>query len=148
MPLWLTRIIAGLIAGIVMAMVAMMLTPMRGKGMMYPVKFMAGTFQDEAALNGGMGTDMIGLMIHMMMSAALGLIFGLIIAGLNLPGIVTLIVAGIIYALIVFVVNWFGTLPIVESHAPQYVRHALRHDARDLRGRAGLVSRRLSIGSR
>lgn len=115
MPLWLAGIIGGLIAGIVMAMVAMMLMPMQGKGMMYPVKLMAGTFQGEAALDDGMGTDMIGLMIHMMMSAGLGLIFGLIVAGLKLHGIVTLIVAGIIYALIVFVVNWFGTLPIVDK---------------------------------
>lgn len=115
MPLWLAGLVAGLIAGIVMAMVAMMLMPMQGKGMMYPVKLMAGTFQGEAALDGGMGTDMIGLMIHMMMSAGLGLIFGLIVAGLKLHGIVTLIVAGIIYALIVFVVNWFGTLPIVDK---------------------------------
>ncbi len=115
MPIWFAGIIAGLIAGIVMAMVAMMLMPMQGKGMMYPVKLMAGTFQGDAALSGGMGTDVLGLMIHMMMSAVLGLIFGLIIGGLGLHGILTLIIAGIVFALIVFVVNWLVTLPLTDK---------------------------------
>lgn len=115
MAIWLAGIIAGLIAGVVMAMVAMMLMPMLGHGVMYPVKLMAGTFQGQAALAGGMGTDMLGLMIHMMMSAVLGLIFGLIIGGLGLHGLLTLIIAGIVFALIVFVVNWFVTLPIVDK---------------------------------
>jgi hypothetical protein len=102
MALWLAGIIAGLIAGIAMAMVAMMLMPMMGRDMWSPVKLMAGTFQGEAALEGGAGTILLGMMIHMGMSAVLGLIFALI-------------VAGIVYALIVWAVNQYATLPVVDK---------------------------------
>lgn len=115
MPIWIAGIVAGLIAGIVMAMVAMMLMPMQGHGMMYPVKLMAGTFQGEAALTGGVGTDLTGMMLHMMMSAGLGLIFGLIAGAAGLHSVLTLIVAGIVFALAVFVVNWFIMLPVVDQ---------------------------------
>jgi hypothetical protein len=115
MALWLAGIIAGLIAGIAMAMVAMMLMPMMGRDMWSPVKLMAGTFQGEAALEGGAGTILLGMMIHMGMSAVLGLIFALIVGALGWAGLWALIVAGIVYALIVWAVNQYATLPVVDK---------------------------------
>jgi hypothetical protein len=115
MALWLAGIIAGLIAGIAMAMVAMMLMPMMGRGMWSPVKLMAGTLQGEAALEGGAATILLGMMIHMGMSAVLGVIFALIVGALGWAGLWTLIVAGIVYALIVWVVNQYAILPVVDK---------------------------------
>jgi hypothetical protein len=115
MALWLAGLIAGVIAGVVMAMAAMMVMPVMGRGLTYPVKLMAGTVQGEDALEGGPSSDMVGGMIHMMMSAVLGLIFGLIMSGLGLSGIWTLIIAGVIFALIVWVAMQYFVLPLVDQ---------------------------------
>lgn len=115
MPIWVAGLVAGLIAGIVMAVAATMAMPLRGQSMLSPVKLMAGTIQGEAALEGTIVTVLLGLMLHMMMSAVLGVIFALLLAGLGWHGLGLLIVAGIVYALIVFAINWFGTVPIVDK---------------------------------
>lgn len=94
MPIWVAGIVAGLIAGLVMAMVAMMAMPLRGQGMLSPVKLMAGTIQGDAALDGTRGTVLLGLLLHMMMSAVVGVIVALMIAGLGWHGLGLLIVAG------------------------------------------------------
>lgn len=115
MPMWLAGIVAGLIAGIGMAMVAMMVMPAMGKNFLMPVKLMAGTFEGEGAVDGGGGTVMTGMMIHMMMSAVLGLIFALIVAALGWSGFWPLVIGGMVYALIVWVVMEFGILPLVDK---------------------------------
>lgn len=114
MPIWWAGIVAGIIAGMAMGMMAMMLMPMERHGVWYPVKLMAGTFEGRAVLHGGAGTILLGLMIHMMMSASLGLLFSLVMAGLGWHGVFLLIVAGIVYALAVFAVNWSISLPLVD----------------------------------
>lgn len=115
MPIWVAGLVAGLIAGIVMAVAAMMAMPLRGQGMLSPVKVMAGTIQGEAALEGTSVTVLRGLMLHMLMSAVLGVIVALLLAGLGWHGLGLLIVAGIVDALMVFAVNWFGAVPIVDK---------------------------------
>lgn len=114
MPYWLAGIIAGLIAGVVMAAIAMMLMPMVGRAMFAPVKLMAGVFEGENAVSGGMGTVLLGAMIHMVMSAVFGLIGALIVQGAGWTGVGTLIVAGIIWAIILFILNEFLTLRIID----------------------------------
>lgn len=115
MPLWLAGIVAGLIGGVGMAMVAMMAMPMMGQNFLMPVKLMAGTFEGEGAVDGGGGTVMVGMMIHMMTSAILGLVFALIIAALGWSGFWPLVIGGIVYALIVWVMTEFGVLPLVDK---------------------------------
>lgn len=114
MPYWLAGIIAGLIAGAIMAAIAMMLMPTVGRTMLAPVKLMAGLFEGEAAVDGGMGTVLLGAMIHMVMSAVFGLIGGLIAQAAGWTSLGTLIVAGIIWAIILFLVNQYITLRIVD----------------------------------
>lgn len=115
MPWWLAGIVAGLIAGVAMAMVAMMLMPMMKQPLLYPVQLMAGTFEGDAALSGGMGTDFLGLMLHMVMSIVFGVLFAAIMLALGWTALWVLIVAGIVWALLVWAINQFVTLPIVDK---------------------------------
>lgn len=114
MPYWIAGVIAGLIAGAVMAAIAMMLMPMFGSAMLTPVKLMAGTFEGERAVSGGMGAVLLGAMIHMVMAAVFGLIGALIAQGAGWTSLGTLIVAGIIWAIILFLVNQYITLRVVD----------------------------------
>jgi hypothetical protein len=114
MAYWLAGLIGGIVAGVAMAMVAMMLMPVVGRALMTPVKLMAGTVEGERAMDGGPGTLMTGMMIHMMMSLILGVIFGAIMGALVIHTLGALIIAGVIWALIVFVVAQFMALPIID----------------------------------
>lgn len=115
MAYWLAGIVAGVIAGVAMAAVAMMLMPLVGRAFLTPVKLMAGTFQGEAAVGGGAGTVLLGAMIHMVMSALFGLIFALIVHALGWGSVGALIVAGIVWAVLLFLVNQYVTLRIVDK---------------------------------
>lgn len=114
MAYWLAGLIGGIVAGVGMAMVAMMLMPVVGRALMTPVKLMAATVEGERATQGGPGTVMTGMMIHLMTSLVLGVIFGAIMGALVIHTLGALVIAGVIWAAIVFVVAEFAALPLVD----------------------------------
>ncbi len=111
-------LLAGLIASLVMGMLEMLYEAIAGVGFWSPVVFIAATivrslqsvsipveFQPLPVL--------FGLMGHMMNSVILAFVFSWLIAP-RLHGGTALAVGGVVYSLLVFVVMWFGIVPVVD----------------------------------
>jgi hypothetical protein len=111
-------LVAGLIASLVMGMLEMLYEAIAGVGFWSPVVFIAATivrglqsvsipvvFQPIPVL--------IGLMGHMMNSVILAFVFSWLIAP-RLRNVTALAVGGVVYSLLVFVVMWFGIVPLVD----------------------------------
>jgi len=114
-----TGAIVGLIAGIVMAMWAMIVAAVMGAGLLAPPQMIAeplfgpfhmGTFNA--------GAFVVGLMIHMMVSIVFGIIFAAIWQGIARGGIAA-IIAGMMYGLIIWVVMSYVVAPVAGSHIAQ-----------------------------
>jgi hypothetical protein len=111
-------LIAGLLASLVMGMIEMLYEAIGGAGFWSPVVFIAATivrglqsipvpvpFQPLGAV--------LGLMGHMMNSVILAFIFAQFVAP-RLRNTSALLFGGMIYSLVVFVVMWFGIVPLVD----------------------------------
>jgi len=97
--------IAGLIGGIVMAMLTMMVTAGMGMGALALPKMIAGMFLgSDAAMAGGAGVIIFGLGAHMMLSILFGLVYAGIVNGLTHEFWVT----GIAFGIAVWVVNFYA----------------------------------------
>lgn len=111
--------IAGLIAGMVMAMWAMIVTAVTGAGLLAPPQMIAepffGPFHPGAV---HLAAFVVGLMIHMMFSIVFGIIFGLIWQKIALGGFVALL-GGMIYGLVLWALMGYVVGPIVGSHIAQ-----------------------------
>jgi hypothetical protein len=114
-----TRVLlAGLLASLVMGMIEMLYEAIGGAGFWSPVVFIAATvvrglqsvpvpvpFQPLGVV--------LGLMGHMMNSVILAFIFAQFVAP-RLRNTNALLFGGMIYSLVVFVVMWFGIVPLVD----------------------------------
>jgi hypothetical protein len=111
-------LLAGLIASLALGMLEMLYGAIAGVGFWSPVVFIAATilrglqsvatpveFQPIPVL--------LGLMGHMMNSVILAFVFSWLIAP-RLRGLTALAVGGMVYGLLVFVVMWFGVVPLVD----------------------------------
>lgn len=121
MPIWLAGIIGGLIAGGVMIGGIMTLAPFRGFGnLLLTPKLVAGTVQGEAAVNGGVASAAIGLLLHAVVSATLGFAFAVMMAGLGLtsfgPNVRFFAVpgSGVVYGMCAFGVSEYAALPFID----------------------------------
>ncbi len=111
MALWVAGIIGGVIGGLVMAMLATMLMPMMGKSATSPMRLMAATIEGEGAMTGGMSTIVLGMMIHLATSIALGVIYGFIVAWLGWSRFWVIFVLGGVYGILVWLVMQYLVLP-------------------------------------
>lgn len=102
-------IAAGIIGGIVMAMFEMAYTGMTMGDYLAPLRLMGATFYGPAALVGGMGTLLWGMIVHFMTSAVLGIIFAWMV-GPNVSGGVAL-GWGIVYGIVVMFVTTYLIVP-------------------------------------
>jgi hypothetical protein len=116
-----TGLIVGLIAGVMMAMYAMLASAtFLGQGFFTPLYGIASPLVGQQAMMASMkaglyftvGPALLGLMIHMLWSAFYGVIFGLLARAAHLTGVLGLL-AGIIYGGVVMVVMSFVVLPVV-----------------------------------
>jgi hypothetical protein len=117
----ITGAVAGMIAGAVMAMYAMIASAtILHQGFFTPLYGIASPIIGPKAMMTSMqkglyfsfGPALLGLVIHMMWSAGYGVIFGLIVRGLRLGG-GEAIAAGLIYGLLVMFFMSLVVLPIV-----------------------------------
>lgn len=106
--------IDGIVGGIPMAMFAMGAAMMRGRTPFRPVKLMAGTFEGRRAARGGTGTDLLGIGIHMLMSALFGALFVPVLRFANFRRALPAPVVGVLYALGLWAFNESVTLPVVD----------------------------------
>lgn len=111
---------AGLLAGIAMAMVAMIYSAMQGSGLFAPTKQIAAVFFGPDALVGGAGTIMVGMALHMMVSIMWGIIFGLI-AGRFGAG--SQFWFGMMYGAAVWLLMTFAVLPWLNPTMRDGVKH-------------------------
>ncbi len=111
-------VLAGLIASLVLAMLEMLYGAITGIGFWSPVVFITATIVRSLQ---SVGTPvefqpvpvLLGLMGHMMNSVILAFVFSWLIAP-RLGSVTALAVGGAAYGLLVFVVMWFGVVPLVD----------------------------------
>jgi len=116
--------IAGMIGGAMMAMFTMIATvTYLGVGFFTPLYVIASPLAGRqvmmTAMHGGafyftFGPAVLGLVVHMMWSALLGFIFGLIASGLHLQGAIA-VIGGMVYGVLVMLVMSFVVAPIVGA---------------------------------
>lgn len=98
-----------------MALVAMAMSLLRGPGMWMPVKLIGGFVMGPRAINNAGAFDLApivsGLVVHMVVSAALGGLFGLLTRSL---ADITVALYGVVYALVIWFLALFIVLPIAD----------------------------------
>ncbi len=118
-----TGALAGIIAGMVMAMYAMIASAtVLGQGLFTPLYGIAAPILGMGAMTTSMhmgvyftlGPALVGLMVHMMFSAVFGIIFGFIARALHLQGVVA-VLGGMAYGIVVLLLMSFIVLPIVGA---------------------------------
>jgi hypothetical protein len=111
---WLDGIIGGLLGSVLMGMVAMILFPIFAIGSFWqPMNLIAAVFNQPWGTDPGFGiASIVGLIVHMMMAAILGLIFVWSMrtraSGAALVGV------AIVWGLVVWVVAHFIILPFID----------------------------------
>jgi uncharacterized membrane protein YagU involved in acid resistance len=115
--------VAGIIAGIMMAMYAMLASAtFLGQGLFTPLYGIASPLLGPAAMMQSMkqgiyfagGPALLGLVIHMMWAALYGIIFALVASALHLKGVLA-VMAGLVYGLLIFLVMSYIVLPVVGA---------------------------------
>jgi hypothetical protein len=111
-------VIAGLIASVVMGMLEMIFEAVAGAGFWSPVVFIGATvlrrLQSVAVpVPFVFWGVVLGLAGHMMNSVVLGFVFARI-AGRTPWSRGTRVLAGAVYALVIFVVMWYAVLPLID----------------------------------
>jgi len=104
---------AGLAAGIIMALVAMMATAAMGKGLFAAPAMIAGIILGpDAMMTPTMPVILTGLALHMVLSMMFGAVFGFIVPLLRVPTILL----GAAFGLILWIMNFY-VLSFVSSGA-------------------------------
>jgi|GEM_PF-1859446 len=67
---------SGIVSGLVMALVAMLVSASAGHGFWFPPKLISGVLIGVNSIIGGPGSVMLGLIIHLAVSAFFGIVFG------------------------------------------------------------------------
>ncbi len=115
MQAWIAAAGGGIVGAIAMAMWAMMIALLSGMGIWTPVQLIAATwFGPAAMMHATVGVIMVGLITHMMMGAVLGVIFVMVLGMLRISAGPARLAWGVLFGLIVWVVNQFVLLPIVD----------------------------------
>jgi hypothetical protein len=111
--IWTGGAVSGVVAGIFMAMAAMVVSYMTGAGFWLPPKLIAGALLGVDVIIGGVGTVTLGLVIHMMMSALLGIIFAFFTSRVTQAS--HDFVFGVLFGVAVWAVMNYVGLPLVNS---------------------------------
>lgn len=105
-------ITCGLLGGAIMAIATMFYTATIGEGFWAPMKFIAATFLGVNALIGGAGVIVVGLALHLVVSAAWGSLYALV-ARRDAP-LGPSLVLGLVASVIILVVMSFIVMPICD----------------------------------
>ena len=101
-----TGILGGIVAGIAMAMVAMVWMALAGEGFWKPLSVIASILMGKGVISGSFELipDLVGMMVHLLLSAVFGLAFTFVVRNIPWPS-VGVIGAAIAYALLLWIVN-------------------------------------------
>lgn len=112
-PLLVSGVLAGSLGGALMGLWLMIWFAADGAGFWTPMQLVAATFYGVEALVAGAGSVLVGVLLHMAVAVALGLLFALVLH--RAAPLATAFVAAIAYALAVLVVGTFVVLPLVDD---------------------------------
>ncbi len=112
--------LAGLVGGVVMAMWSMVVLAATGAGFWTPVNLIAHTIWRGAPTDGSfsIGALLLGLLVHMVMSVAFGVVLATLATRLagTLPA---LLAAGMTFGLVLWLVNQYVIWPAIDETAAQ-----------------------------
>jgi hypothetical protein len=125
---WLLNgLIGGLVAGIAQGLVAMVITFFTGHGLFWPLINIGYMFRPAAdpPLSDDSSVILRGLVIHMVVTAALGVLFALIAWVLIDVGYIPLWLWGILYAVIIWSIDVLGLLRIIDPTMARNFNYAI-----------------------
>lgn len=96
--------IGGIVAGIPFAVITMWFAASTGGGWLAPLKLISTIVLGADALEAGTAEPWVGVVVHMVLSALIGMVFALMTPALRTNGAVAL--AGTAYGALVYVVNF------------------------------------------
>jgi hypothetical protein len=105
--------VAGFVAGVVMVLCAMTQSGALGLGFWLPVQSIAATFFGVEALIGGLGSVVIGLSAHVVMSLLAGGIFGALISSESSRGVI--VALALAYGVLLWAAMTFLALPLINE---------------------------------
>jgi hypothetical protein len=105
-------VVSGLIGGVLMAVWAMFATLALGLGAFAVPQLIGAAFRGPEALLQGPGTIVLGVVLHLIVSAVFGVLFAMLVRRDTPRGIAVL--AGVAFALGVFVLMTFVVVPVVN----------------------------------
>jgi hypothetical protein len=105
--------VAGMVAGIIMAMVSMVTNYFTGAGFFLSVKLIAATFLGVDSIIGGAFAIMLGMILHLVTSAMWGVVFAFITA--KVKSLVGLFASAILFSVFVWAAMTFVSLPILNE---------------------------------
>ncbi len=106
-------ILAGLVAGTVMALVAMTTSAVAGGSFWLPMLAIAGTYYGPEALAGGAGAITLGALTHLVVSAFWGLLFAWVGGARISTG--SAFFAGLLYGIAIWALMSFAVLPAINE---------------------------------
>jgi hypothetical protein len=112
--------VAGLAGGLAMALVAALISLVQGQDIWLEAKEIAAIVYGPMAIalpGAALGPIVVGTLIHLLVSAALGALFGIVTrrilhltSDFGMP-----LLAGLIYGILVWLVMYFLILPLIDS---------------------------------
>lgn len=105
--------LAGLISGIIFAMLAMVYFAIVGPGLWTPPRLVATILlgADSFSPAFAVGPVVLGMMLHMMLSAVYGAVFGVVLQGVESKG--TLVVLGLVFGIAIYLINFQVIAPLL-----------------------------------
>jgi hypothetical protein len=104
---------AGVLAGLGMAVWLATFGLFTGLGGLTPLKLIGGTLYRHSALEEGMGPAFWGLVLHLAVAAAFGVLYAAIMASRRQDPLAE-VAGAIVYGLLVWIVMTFAVLPLVD----------------------------------
>lgn len=105
-------VLSGLIGGVLMALVAMVRSAAAGGDFFGPVYLIAATILGGDALQGGFGVLLVGLLVHLTIAAALGVLFTVVVPARTTAG--DALLAGLLFGAVVFLGMTYIFMPLVN----------------------------------
>ncbi len=117
-------LIAGALAGIAQGMVGMIGTLLMGQGLFWPLVVIGHAFGPRTDTPGqDAGTILLGLVYHMVLTMMLGIAFAL--AARALPRALPLWVWGLLFGVVIWLVDQLGLLALVDPTLAAYLNQWL-----------------------
>jgi uncharacterized membrane protein YagU involved in acid resistance len=106
----LRGVVGGVVAGIVFAGVTMWFADSTGGKADMPLRMISTIVKGDAAMAGGTTDPAVGVVVHVLLSALFGMVFALAVPWFRSNG--TVAVAGTVYGLLLYVVNFLVLTPL------------------------------------